>query len=85
MGFVLASATEAKVGALFYNIQDCSMLRTMLSNVHQPCIIKIDNKIAEGIVNDHIKTMKIESNQHADIGLVIVSARATSKSTGGSY
>jgi len=58
MKSVLASATEAKVGALFYNAQDGIMLRTMLTELGHPqpaTPIQTDNEVADGIVNDRVK------------------------------
>jgi hypothetical protein len=55
---VLASATEAEVGALFYNAQDGSMLRTTLIELGHPqpaTPIQTDNEVAEGIINDKVK------------------------------
>jgi len=56
---VLASATEAEVGALFYNAQDGAMLRTTLTEMghSQPATpIQTDNKVDQ--------TMSIKSDQH---------------------
>lgn len=58
MRSVLASATEAEVGALFYNAQDGAMLRTTLTEMghNQPATpIQTDNEVADGIVNDRVK------------------------------
>jgi len=58
MQSILASATEAKVGALFYNAQDGEMLRTTLEAMghKQPATpIQTDNEVAEGIINDRVK------------------------------
>jgi len=58
MKSVLASATEAEVGALFYNAQDGVMLRTTLTELGHPqpaTPIQTDNKVADGIVNDRVK------------------------------
>ena len=55
---VLASATEAEVGALFHNAQDGCMLRTTLIEMgwpQPPTPIQTDNSCAEGIVNDTVK------------------------------
>ncbi len=54
----LASATVAKVGALFYNTQDGKMLCTTLARMGHPqpaTPLQTDNKVTEGIVNDCIK------------------------------
>jgi len=58
MQSVLASATEAKVGALFYNAQDRTMLCTTLEELGHPqpaTPIQMDNAVADGIVNDWVK------------------------------
>jgi len=58
MRSILASATEAEVGALFYNAQDGKMLRTTLNDLGHPqpaTPLKTDNEVAEGIVNDCVK------------------------------
>jgi len=55
---VLASTTEAEVGALFYNAQDGAMICTMLEELGhlQPATpIQTDNEVADGIVNDRVK------------------------------
>jgi len=58
MRSILASATEAEVGALFYNAQDGKMLRTTLNDLGHPqpaTPLQTDNEVAEGIVNDCVK------------------------------
>jgi len=58
MHSVLASATEAEVGALFHNVQDGKMLCTTLQELGHPqpaTPIQTDNEVAEGIINDHVK------------------------------
>ena len=58
MGNVMASATEAEVGALFHNAQDACMIRNTLEFLghKQPATpIQTDNACAEGIVNDTVK------------------------------
>ncbi len=55
---VMASATEAEVGALFHNAQDACMLRNTLEFLgykQPPTPIQTDNSCAEGIVNDTVK------------------------------
>lgn len=55
---VLASATEAEVGALFHNAQDACVLRQTLSDLGHPqpaTPIQTDNACAEGIINDTVK------------------------------
>lgn len=58
MNNVMASATEAEVGALFHNAQDACMLRTALDFLGHPqpaTPIQTDNACAEGIINDTVK------------------------------
>ena len=58
LGNVMASATEAEVGALFHNAQDACMIRNTLEFLghKQPATpIQTDNACAEGIVNDTVK------------------------------
>jgi hypothetical protein len=58
MGNVMASATEAEVGALFHNAQDGCMLRNTLEFLGHPqpaTPIQTDNSCAEGIINDKVK------------------------------
>jgi len=58
MRFILASATEAEVGALFYNVQDGAMICTILKELGHPqpaTPIQMDNQIANGIVNYRVK------------------------------
>lgn len=55
---VMASATEAEVGALFHNAQDACMLRNTLEFIghpQPPTPIQTDNSCAEGIINDTVK------------------------------
>ena len=55
---VLASATEAEVGALFHNCQDACMLRTTLDEMGHPqpaTRVQTDNACAEGIVNNTVR------------------------------
>ena len=55
---VMASATEAEVGALFHNAQDACTLRNtleFLGHPQPPTPIQTDNAAAEGIVNDTVK------------------------------
>ena len=61
MNQVLASATEAEVGALFYTAQDACTLRTALIFLghHQPATpLQTDNACAEGIANDTVKAKR---------------------------
>ena len=55
---VMASATEAEVGALFHNAQDACQLRNtleFLGHPQPPTPIQTDNSCAEGIVNNTVK------------------------------
>ena len=61
MNNVLASATEAEVGALFHNAQDACTLRTTLEFLGHPqpaTPIQTDNACAEGIINDTVKAKR---------------------------
>jgi hypothetical protein len=58
IGPVMASAAEAKVTATFMNAQEACPIRQMFIELghHQPpTVLRIDNKCAEGILNDTIK------------------------------
>jgi hypothetical protein len=58
MKSVLSSATEAELGALFYNAKDGAMLRTTLESMGHPqqaTPIQTDNACASGIANDTVK------------------------------
>ena len=58
MKAVLASATEAELGALFYNAKDDVMLQTILKEMGHPqltTLIQTDNACAAGIINDTVK------------------------------
>jgi hypothetical protein len=58
MRAVLASATEAELGALFVNAQDACVLRNTLIAMGWPqpaTPIQTDNSCAEGIINDTVK------------------------------
>jgi hypothetical protein len=58
MRHVLASATEAEVGALFYNAQEACVIRQTLQDLGfpQPATpIQTDNACAEGILNETVK------------------------------
>jgi hypothetical protein len=55
---VLSSATEAELGALFYNAKDACMLHTTLSGMGHPqpaTPIHTDNAVAAGIANNTVK------------------------------
>jgi hypothetical protein len=58
MNNVMASATEAEVGALFHNAQDGCTFRQCLEFLGHPqpaTPIQTDNACAEGIINDTVK------------------------------
>jgi hypothetical protein len=58
MKVVLSSATEAEMGALFYNAKDAVTLRTTLEDMGHPQVatpIQVDNACAAGIVNNTVK------------------------------
>ena len=58
---VMASATEAKVGALFHNAQDACMIRNALDfpGCKQPATpIQTNDSSAEGIINNTVKQTK---------------------------
>ena len=55
---VLSSATEAELGALFYNAKDGAMLQTTLEDMGHPqqaTPIQTDNACAAGIANNTVK------------------------------
>jgi hypothetical protein len=54
----MSSATEAEIGALFYNCKDGTMLRTTLEEMGHPQLttpIQTDNAFAAGIANATVK------------------------------
>ena len=58
MHVVLSSATEAELGALFYNTKDAAWLCTTLAELghpQPPTPIQTDNACAAGILNDTVK------------------------------
>jgi hypothetical protein len=58
MRVVVSSATEAEMGALFYNAKDAAWLRTTLKDLghpQPPTPIQTDNACAAGIINDTVK------------------------------
>jgi len=64
MQSILASTTEAKVGALFYNAQDRTMLCTTLEELGHPqpaTPIQMDNAVAGGIVSDWVKQRRLKA------------------------
>ena len=67
MKAIQASATEAKLGALFYNVKDGIMLHTTLTEMGHPQLttpIQTDNACAAGIVNNTEAT-QIQGDRHA--------------------
>jgi hypothetical protein len=55
---VVASAAEAKIGALFHNGQDaCTLRQTLIEIGHPqpPTPLQTDNQCADGIINDTVK------------------------------
>jgi hypothetical protein len=58
MNAILASASEAEIGALFENTRKATMLRTTLEEMgypQPPTPVQTDNSTACGIANDNIK------------------------------
>jgi hypothetical protein len=58
MSVVLSSATEAELGALFYNAKDATAFRVTLDelgHIQPPTPIQTDNACASGIANETIK------------------------------
>ena len=58
MRVVLSSATEAEMGALFYDAKDAAWLRTTLEDLGHPqplTPIQMDNACAAGIINETVK------------------------------
>lgn len=61
---VLASATEAEIGALFHNAQDACHIRNILQFLGHPqpaTPIQVDNVCAEGIMNETVKTKRTKA------------------------
>ncbi len=59
--FVVASAAEAKLGALFYNCQDGTILRLTLEELGHPqpaTPVHCDNSMAVSIANDTVKKQR---------------------------
>jgi hypothetical protein len=57
MKFVVASAAEAKLGALFHNCQDGLVFRKTLADTGHPqpkTLVHCDNATADGIANNTI-------------------------------
>ena len=64
MKFVVASAAEAELGALFMNSKDAKVIRLILTEMghYQPATpIHCDNKTAAGIANDTVKKHRSRS------------------------
>ena len=67
MKYVVASAAEAKLGALFMNSKDAKVIRLILTEMghyQPPTPIHCDNKTAAGIANDTVKktSIKVDGN-----------------------
>jgi hypothetical protein len=61
MRVVLSSATEAEMGALFYNAQIAAWLRTTLADLghpQPPTPNQTDNACAAGILNGTVKQQR---------------------------
>jgi hypothetical protein len=59
--FVVASAAEAELGALFHNCQDGIIFRQTLSNMGHPqpkTLVHCNNATAVGIANNTIKRQR---------------------------
>jgi len=59
--FVVASAAEAELGALFYNCQDGTVLRLALEelgHIQPPTPVHCDNSTAVSIANDTVKKQR---------------------------
>jgi hypothetical protein len=73
--FVVASAAEAKLGALFHNCQDGITFRQTLANMGYPqpkTPVHCNNPTAVGIGNNTIKRQRLRSMEICNIfGLVI--------------
>ena len=64
MKFVMASAAEAELGALFMNSKDAKIIRLILEEMghpQPPTPIHCDNKTAAGIANDTVKKHRSRS------------------------
>ena len=62
--FVVASAAEAEVGALFHNGKEAKVLRLTLQELDHPqppTLIHCDNKTATGIANDTVNKHRSRS------------------------
>ena len=72
---VILSAAEAEVGALFNNAKEATRIRLTLQDMGHPQYatpIQVDNKCAEGIVND---TMKQKHTKAMDMRLYWIKDR----------
>ena len=81
MKAVLASATEAKLGALVYNAKDGVMLQTTLTEMGHPQLttpIQTDNACAAGIVNNTVKQRRSKAIDMRFTGSKIEPARGSS-------
>jgi hypothetical protein len=60
---VIASASDAELGALFYNAKDAAMLRATLNEMGHPqpaTPIQTDNACVSGIANDTVKQCRFK-------------------------
>ena len=58
---VMASATEAELGALYINMREAVPIRNLLTELghkQPPTMVITDNAVAEGIVNKKLKQQK---------------------------
>ena len=61
---VMASATEAEIGAVFKNCQDYLSMRTALQEMghpQPPTPVEVDNQCAVGILTDTVKQKRSKS------------------------
>lgn len=83
--FVIASAAEAELGALFYNCQDGKPLRLALQELGHPqqaTPIHCDNKTAVAIANNTVKKQQSRAMEMRFFGLPIKLSSETSQSHG---
>jgi hypothetical protein len=79
MSVVLSSATEAELGALFYNAKDATAFRVTLDelgHIQPPTPIQTDNACASGIAN---KTIKQRRSKAIDMRFYWVKDRVEQK------
>ena len=72
MRFVVASAAEAELGALFYNCQTGMIFGQTLANIGHPqpkTPIHCDNATAVGIVNNTVKRQRSRSSEMRFLGV----------------